>query len=307
MRTEGKLITHEIDLAAEEGEVDMWQVVARLWAGRLLIVVTTVLCTAIFAIVAFTMQPMYRASTVLVPAQHDNSALGGLGAALGQLGGLAAMAGVNVGGSGPQVEEAMAVLKSREFTERFITDKNLLPVLFPKRWDAQKQQWRDEKKRPSLADGSGYFMKKLRFVNLDKKTSLVTLSIEWHDPAVAAQWTNELVARLNSEMRARAIHSSDASMQYLQKELAATTALDTRQAINRLVENTINQRMFANVTEEYSFRIVDRALPPDRKDKVRPNKAILLGSGLVLGLLIGAATVLIRAAWRTRRESSAAI
>ena len=27
------------------------------------------------------------------------------------------------------------------------------------------------------------------------------------------------------------------------------------------MENQINQRMFANVTEEYSFRIVDRALP----------------------------------------------
>lgn len=295
------------DELAGEGEVDLWQIAGRLWAGRLWIVLTTLLCGAIFAVVAFSMQPVYRAATMLVPAQHENSGLGGLGAALGQLGGLAAMAGVNVGGSGPQVEEALAVLKSREFTERFIQDKNLLPILFPKRWDAQRQQWRDPKKVPTLADGSRYFMKKLRFVAQDKKTSLVTLSIEWTDPAVAAQWTNELVSRLNSEMRARAIKSSDASMQYLQKELATTIALDTRQAINRLVENTINQRMFANVTEEYSFRIVDRALPPDRKDKVRPNKAILLGSGLILGLIVGAAIVLIRAAWRNRLESGAAI
>jgi uncharacterized protein involved in exopolysaccharide biosynthesis len=287
----------------EEEELDLRELGKRLWAGRAWVVATTILSTIVFVIVAFMMTPFYKAQTVLVPAQHEGGMTGSLGSALGQLGGLASLAGVNLGGSGPQVEEALAVLRSREFTERFILDHDMMPILFAERWDAQSKQWRTDKKVPMLVDASRYFQKKVRSISQDKKTGLVTVAIEWSDPALAASWANALVLRLNSEMRQRAIVSSDASLQYLQKELQGTTAIDTRVAINRLIENQINQRMFANVTEEYSFRVVDRALPPALDDKVRPNKAILAGSGLVLGLIIGAAIALIRAALAERRQA----
>lgn len=289
------------DAAMHEEDLDLWQAASRLWAGRRWVLGATVLSTAVFIVVAFMMTPIYRAQTVLVPAQHEGGSMGSIGAALGQLGGLASLAGVNLGGSGAQVEEALAVLRSREFTERFIQDHDMMPILFVKRWDAQSKQWRSDKKVPSLSDANRYFQKKVRTIAQDKKTGLVTVGIEWSDPELAAQWANDLVRRLNSEMRQRAIVSSDASLQYLQKELSATTAIDTRAAINRLIETQINHRMFANVTEEYSFRIVDRALPPDRDDKIRPNKAILAGGGLVLGLIIGAAIALIKAAVAARQ------
>jgi uncharacterized protein involved in exopolysaccharide biosynthesis len=217
---------------------------------------------------------------------------GSLSSALGQLGGLASLAGIEIGGGGSQVEESLAVLRSRGFTERFITDQKILSELFPKR-----------SKAPTAADGARYFEKKVRTLTYDKKTGLVTLSIEWRDPATAATWANQLVAQVNAEMRARAIASTNASLRYLQKELEATIAVDTRQAINRLMENQINQRMFANVTEEYSFRIVDRALPPDRHDKVFPNKVLFLVGGGMLGFLIGAAFALVAASPARQRAA----
>lgn len=282
-------------------DVDLWEVAGRLWAGRVWIIGATVLSTVVFVGIAFAMTPFYKAQTVLVPAQHEGGMMGSLSSSLGQLGGLASLAGLNLGGSGPQTEEALAVLRSREFTERFIADHDLLPVLFAKKWDAQRKQWRPDEEVPTLADGNRYFQKKVRSIAQDKKTGLVTVGIEWSDPQLAALWANDLVTRLNAEMRQRAIVSSDASMKYLQKELAETSAIDTRQAINRLVETTVNQRMFANVTAEYSFRVVDRALPPDLDDKVRPQKALFAGGGLILGLIIGSAIALIRAARAERR------
>jgi uncharacterized protein involved in exopolysaccharide biosynthesis len=57
--------------------------------------------------------------------------------------------------------------------------------------------------------------------------------------------------------------------------------------INRLMEAEINRRMLANVTQEYAFRIVDRALVPDKADIVRPRKTVLLIGGPVLGLVVG--------------------
>jgi uncharacterized protein involved in exopolysaccharide biosynthesis len=278
-------------LHGEEG-LDLRLLAGRLWAGRWWIVVSVVLFTAIFAAAAFLMTPVYRATTVLVPVSTERGGAGSLGSALGQLGGLAALAGI-MGDGGSQTDEALAVLVSREFTEGFIHDHNLMPELFHGKWDEATGRWRGDKADwPTPALAFKVFDEDIRAVVRDKKTGLITVTIEWRDRAKAALWTNELVARLNAEMRARAIASTNASVGYLQNELAATSTIDTRSAITRLMEAQINQRMFANVTQEYSLRVVDRALPPDPKDVVRPKKLLLVALGPALGLLFGAAGVL---------------
>jgi uncharacterized protein involved in exopolysaccharide biosynthesis len=277
--------------------------VLRLWQRRWWIVLAIVACTAVAAVAAFLTTPVYRATTVMVPAGSERSNMGaGLNAMLGQLGGLAAMAGVNVSATDIETEEALAVLKSRQFTESFIQDKQLMPTLFAHKWDAQRRTWKAGK-QPTAAQAYKYFSKKVRTVTQDKKTGLVTLDIDWRDRELAAQWANELVQRLNTEMRARAIDKANASVGYLESELERTTVVATREAINRLIEAQIQRRMLANVTQEFAFRIVDRALPPDRDDPIRPKKLLLIAVGFVLGIALGVIAVLF-AAWLSAEISS---
>jgi uncharacterized protein involved in exopolysaccharide biosynthesis len=281
-------VSAEQDAFLRESDVDLQEIIARFWPRRWWIVGATLLSLLIVMTIAFVMPPVYRATTVMVPATHEGNGMGALSSALGQLGGLASLAGLNVGSGSPQTEEALAVLRSRDFTQRFIHDNSLLPELFKSRWDARNQRWRVSGERvPTLADGARYFQKHVRSLNHDKKTGLVTLNVEWTDPDMAALWANDLVGRLNAEMRARAIASTTASLTYLNAELSATAAVDTRQAINRLIETQVNQRMFANVTKEYAFRVVDVALAPDRNDKVWPNKPLLAAIGLFVGFALG--------------------
>ena len=47
------------------------------------------------------------------------------------------LVGEGLSGGDYATEEAIAVLKSRYFTEAFIRDNNLLPELFPKLWDSE--------------------------------------------------------------------------------------------------------------------------------------------------------------------------
>jgi LPS O-antigen subunit length determinant protein (WzzB/FepE family) len=91
----------------------------------------------------------------------------------------------------------------------------------------------------------------------------------------------------------RAIESTTASLAYLEKELLATSIVESRTAIGRLMEAQINRRMFANVTEEYVFRIAGKALPPDRKDVVRPRKLLMSLLGVAIGLTVGVLAALI--------------
>src|SRR6185436_9231857 len=94
--------------------------------GRRWLLVSVVVFGAAFAAAAFLMTPMYRATTVFVDASTERTGMGGLGSSLGQLGGLASLAGINVGSANSKLEEALAVLRSRQLTETFIREENLM-------------------------------------------------------------------------------------------------------------------------------------------------------------------------------------
>jgi uncharacterized protein involved in exopolysaccharide biosynthesis len=265
------------------GDLDLATLFKILWRRRWLIFICTFVCAAAFVAAAFLVTPVYRVETVVVPGEADNRA-GGMGSVLGQFGGLAAMAGLDISAKGSMTEEAIAVLRSREFTETFLRDEGVLPQLYATRWDATSKRWKVPlKDQPTFAQGYKNFDRKVRKIDQDKKRGLIIIQVEWKDREVAAYWANQLVKRLNTEMRARAIRQSDASISYLERELAATNLVETRQAVSRLMEAQINQRMYANVAQEYAFRVVDPALAPDPKDVIWPNKPLMLLLGTFLG------------------------
>jgi uncharacterized protein involved in exopolysaccharide biosynthesis len=288
-----------------DDDIDLRAVAATLWARKSWIVLSTILFTVPFALAAFLSKPVYRAQTVLADARADSGGSSSLNAALGALGNLGNVARLASQGA-TFADEAMAVMRSREFTERFIREHNLMPQLFPDIWDSAKGQWTvPEDQRPSLA-AAYRVLNGIRTVEQAGRGGLITVAIEWGDPEQAAEWANALVAQLNAEMRDRAIKATKLSVGYLERELEGTSTLDTRQAINRLMEAQINQRMLANVTEEYAFRIVERALPPDLDDSIGASKRVLLALGVGVGFIFGVFVVLVVNAFFGRGAARAA-
>jgi uncharacterized protein involved in exopolysaccharide biosynthesis len=271
----------------EDGGVGLRDLFGTLRARIWWIVGSVLLVSAAFAAVAFLMTPVYRATTVLVPAAADR---GGdvVGFGGGQLGSLASVAGISLGPRDAETEEALAVLRSRQLTEDFINSKNLIPELFARDWDSARGAWKvDADHQPTPGKAYKYFDEKIRSVVQDKKTGLITIQIDWTDRNESAVWANDLVHQLNDEMRARAIAKADASMRFLEKELQSTATVEARDAIGRLMEAQVKQRMLANVTQDYSFRVVDKATASDRDDPIRPRKKVLIIVGIVLGFAVG--------------------
>jgi uncharacterized protein involved in exopolysaccharide biosynthesis len=286
---------------SEHGDVlDVELIISRYWRRRWFIASASLIVAALLGLAALLMRPVYESNVVLAPVTTQQG-LGALSSALGQLGGLASLVGVNVGESDSRTEEAMAVLRSRKFTEAFIRELNLMPELYPDKWDAATGKWKTGDARvPTAERAYDLFDKRVRSVTKDKKTGLVTLTIEWTDRTQAASWANTLVQRLNGEMRDRAIAEASASIGYLQHELDNTVQVDTRQAINRLIEAKIQQRMVANVTQEYAFRVVDPAVVADADRPLRPKKLQMAVGGLLAGFFLALALIPILDRWGTR-------
>ena len=293
------LMENKAELPAEERRdsedgVDLgwWlkHLAAHAWWLIICVLVTT---AAAVSVVVFT-HPIYRATAVLTSESTERGegvagiSLSGAG---GALGGLASNLGLGMPRDA-ETQEALAVLRSRELTENFIKDKNLMPKLFPSQWDSAAGRWK-EGQEPTLAKGYRYFDKKIRTIIDDKKTQLITLQIDWTDRAEAAQWAIELVERVNQEMRTRSVTKADASLHFLEEELQGSSQIEVRTAVAHLMEAQIKKRMLAHVTQDYSFGFVDRPVATDGEKPIWPEKVVLLTLGPLGGLAIGIMLVLI--------------
>ena len=273
-------------LETTSSDLSLREFIALVLRRRWWVIGAVLFFTAVSAVVVLLITPTYEGSVVLVPANTERIGES-LGGAAGQLGSIASVVGLNLNSRSSTTDEALAILRSRQFTESFISDRNLLPELFARKWDAQRKQWKGPAdKQPTLAKGYKYFDKEIRDITQDRKTGLVTVRIVWRDRNEAAEWANDLARRLNEEMRTRALQREDLAVGYLDRELHSTTEVVAREAIGRLIESELKQRMLANVTQEYAFRVVDRALPSDPDDRVGPHRIRLILGGAITGLAL---------------------
>jgi uncharacterized protein involved in exopolysaccharide biosynthesis len=251
-------------------------------------------------VVALVSPKEYEASTLIsaVTETPGESSMGRLGSALSGLGGLASLAGVSMGDNSRSAE-TIAVLQSRELTERFIDQNHLLPVLFAKSWDAGLGRWKPmaPAKIPNLWKADRYFKHEVRSVTQNPKTGLVTLTVTWTDPRLAAEWANGLVKLTNDYLRAQAIAMSDRNIAYLEDQAARTEQVGIRQSIYLVLQDEISKAMLARGTEQYALKILDPAAAPAEPSSPRPLMWCLLA--FLMGLVLCVLAAFVSVAWQS--------
>jgi uncharacterized protein involved in exopolysaccharide biosynthesis len=245
-------------------------------------IVEVAIASALWALlIALLLPPIYRAEVLLAPTTDEDSRSSWSGVA-SQFGGLASLAGVRLGESSAKAE-AVATLKSRVLIDTYVAETDLLPVLFRSSWDSKRKVWKTYRHTPTLWDAYQLFSDKIEQVTEERKSGLVTISISWDDPVLAARWANDLVRRTNLYLRDRSIEWSNRNIDYLNDQLKKTSVVQVQQAIYRLLEAEIKKVMIAQGSEEYAFKIVDAAVPPERRSW--PKRGLATIFGFVVGLI----------------------
>jgi uncharacterized protein involved in exopolysaccharide biosynthesis len=277
-----------------------------LSAGRALFGVVFALVMAVALAFAYLTDPIYKASVVVAYASDEEvNQLSALGAASA----ISSLIGIDQLG-GQRQSESLAILGSREFSQGFIEQERLMPVLFESKWDAKAQTWsvREPEDVPTLEDAWRKFDRDIRLIAEDKRTGLVTLTIRWKDRVKAAQWANGLIARANDELRARAIKETELSLKYLNEQLDRIDTVEMRGVLYQLVETQVRRQLLAAVRPQYAFTVVDPAVVPDAKRFDQPNRPLVLTAGACGGLILASVVVLVQAALRSalrhRREGA---
>lgn len=276
------------------GQISLTDIAVVLLHRWKMIFVVVALASAAGVTLALSLPSYYTATVTMVPASQDGASGGSLSALAGQLGGLSSLAGITLPSGGGKKDEAVATLQSRALTYDFVTKNNLLPVLFSNHWDQQKQSWisTDPKKQPTLWDADKLFNKKIRQVREEKKSGIVTMSIIWSDPELAALWANQLIESTNKLLQQRAVDRFTHNINFLNEQLEKTTEVEIRKSLFNLLEEQYKRLMLTKGSEKYAFQIIDSAVPPE--DHSSPKRAYICISFAFAGFLIASLWAFLR-------------
>jgi uncharacterized protein involved in exopolysaccharide biosynthesis len=268
----------------KEGEIDVVSVFWAVWDQKYLVIALSLVGGIIAAILALTAVPMFRAQ-VVVTEVHDRG-MGAAGSTLGQLGGLASIAGLNLGSNSTDAERP-AFLESRGLVEAFVRRYKLAPLINGDSNLGDPVWFAVERFRKNVID-----------VHEEKLKGTTTITMIWNDPEVAARWANDFVALANELISTRAIQESTRNIDYLNKQLAQTNVVEIQHVMYGLIENETKSLMLAHGRAEYAFNVVDPAVRAEVR--FSPRRTLMVISGLFIGGFVGSLVAWLRKTLRRR-------
>jgi capsular polysaccharide biosynthesis protein len=242
--------------------------------------------TAIFAIssvfFALSLSPIFGSTIVLKSVQENEPSLS---TGLGMLGGIANISGSL--GLNPH-EEAILAMKhavSKDFFKTLYEDdefkKNLmayksfsanerLNTYDEAIFNTETNGWKVE---PIFLNAHKRFTTQHMTIIKEKVGGFVNISIEHKSPIIAREWANLMYKELNKYMKKVYLTKINQEVEYLNNELYNTSSVELRKVISSLLENKIQKQMYANVSDDYIFEVVDSAYIPH--ERVRPSRAFI--------------------------------
>lgn len=303
----------------DSDEIDLKELWNAIWAGKWLIIGITFIFSVASVLYALSLPDEYKSTALLAPASSSSSSQ--LGKLAGQFGGLASLAGINLGGGGAEDKTviAMEIMKTWGFLETFIKENNIEVEVFaaegwdratdtlkidPDLYDIENQKWvrdfnpsRGQKLEPNGWELFEEFRGKIT-ISQDKASGLVSLSVEFYSPSLAKAWTELLINAINSHIQRQDRAEALKSIEYLNTKIKETTLADMQSVFYQLIEEQTKTLMLAEVSDEYVFKTLSSAKVAEEKS--RPKRALICILGTIFGGMIAVLIVLV---WHYRNKS----
>jgi LPS O-antigen subunit length determinant protein (WzzB/FepE family) len=291
-----------------DDEIDLRELFGVLWSGKIKIIVITAIFAVGSVFYALSIPNQYKATALLAPAQSDG---GGLSSALGQLGGLASLAGVSIGGGeSSESQIAQEIMKSWSFVETFIADNDLTPEVYAAEgwskgsgelrinedaYDTASDEWLTKDSNGNIAPPSSWQLFKkfsgMLSVSENKKSGLVSVSIEYYSPQMAKEWLDMYVSAINEHMQARQVAKVTNNIDYLEAQIGKTSIAEMREVFYIIIEEQTKNKMVAEASPDYAFVAVSPSMVPEEKSQ--PKRALVCILGTLLGGMLSVLLVLV--------------
>tara|TARA_B110000879_G_C11101661_1_gene483440 strand:- start:417 stop:1343 length:927 start_codon:yes stop_codon:yes gene_type:complete len=285
-------------------EVDLHMLLKLIWKGKFFILLSTFLFSLAIIFYSLSIPNLYSSTSLLATAYEKDN----LSSKLGSYSVLAGAAGISLpGDSDNPSTEAVARIESLDFfSNHFLPHIKIENLMAIKSWlyegniieynenifDYESGKWKNGSKFsknniPSNQEAYWTYLKNLS-ISEDNKTGFISITITHQSPYLAKKWVDVIVKNINESMRNDSNKISTNSINFLKKKTQETNLKEINQAISKLLESQMQKQMLASVSEDYIFKILDRASVPEAKASPRRSLIVILGSlfGFLLSLCI---------------------
>lgn len=285
-----------------ENEINIVELLEAIWRFKKLILFVFVIGTSAAVFIALNKPNIYQSTAVLTPKGNEQS--NGVGNFVGQLGGLASIAGISIPQTSSKTSYALAILKSPDFIGTFIKYENLTPLIMGASgwdfvenkpifdediYDASNQAWVREvsfpmKPEPSFQEAANFFINEFMSVSRDDESGLVYVSIKYFSPSVAQEWNKKLIAAVDAFVRDQDMRKAGENTEFIREQIQASTITEVRRSLFELLEQQTKQKMLSNASQTYVFDIIQRPSFPEVKSE--PRRAFIVAFGAAISLFL---------------------
>ncbi|UCX03989.1 Wzz/FepE/Etk N-terminal domain-containing protein [Shewanella glacialimarina] len=293
---------------------------AMLWRTKWFIIIFTMAVSTATVLYAISLPNVYRASALYLPKSGDEAG-GGLAKLAGQFGGLASMAGINIGGGGTdKTVAALEFMKSRAFLQSFIEKRDLyVPILAAQGWDQASNkliivpELYDETNNTWVRAAPPGFkviptaweaydaLNKMITVSEQSKKGFVKIELEYYSPELAAKWLAWLVEDLNAYWKAREHAQTQKSIAFLTKQADGAQLSELKNVFYQLIAEQTKTTVLNEVSDEVLFETIAPIVLPEQKSA--PSRALLCIVGFALAFMLSCVLGLFYCVFRPVKNS----
>ena len=299
-----------------DDEIDLKELFLHLWEGKFLIALCAVVSISLGSFYLHNATRLYTMQALVMPVESDSKVPN-----LGGLSNLAGLAGISIPtGSSGDFKAFEKLLYSEELAQRLLDKTTLAKVIFHNEWDEEKSGWQEPQKgalglllgqakrsltgsevmayrAPDAARLADYFDEELK-VSSDRDSGYLTISIDHEDPKVGMDLIKWLIAETDGILRETYLADSTEIMESYSQKLARAQSAELREVLAQVIGEEERKQILALEGSHYTARILRG--PTASLNPTSPKSSLVLALALVLGCFLGAAMVLIRAAFRPK-------
>lgn len=282
---------------------DLAEILRRLWDGRVIILLSTIVCVIFAAFYLRGATYVYTATVTVFPTQGQGPTV------TGRLTDLASLAGVDLskGGTTPPFMLFSNVLGSRTVADALARDPRILHTVFKNQWDNESAQWlppggmrkdvTDAVKSfigipvyPWHPPGGGelqdYVSQNVKASD-NARVSTLTVSYLDPDPAFAAYFLQALVKAADDQLRAVTVDRAKKYAQYLDRQLDGTQTAAMRQILTQAMSDQTTTIMMGSSDTWFAAQPLGSVVASTKPSQPKPSLVLVMS--VFLGGGIGAA------------------
>jgi len=284
-----------VQMDYEEDEIDLRELFATIWRHKVKIALFSSIVTLFIIIYTLSIPNSYKSQTILIPQTQSKPSLGGLGALVG-------MAGVDIGGSG-DVDIGLSlttILKDHSFEEYIIKKYNLTErlllrdenLVFPFGYDGIYRMRKSDKEESSdSSEEENIFNTYKKIVDMisissDKKSGMITLSVEAHDRFLAKELVEIYLDELTAKLRDIEMQSVEQQIKYYNQELTDTIDINIKTQLGQLIAGLVQKKVLSMANRYYNVKQLTKPQVSYVKDKSKPKRGLIVVVSFITSIIL---------------------